>query len=485
MAVGTGTGREQQDALLLEQFLHTRIAEAMREFQPEPKTLMTWLRPKTPANLKWLLPKVVRNNPLEYKQVAIKGITDSAMLGLSAVIPAGTIYAIGAKVGLELFEVYFNETFRKNLTENRGAADALGYKLVTQDDVASHYKEKVAAMRHCIRATIYAIAEFIEFQSTSVPQLHIELEPAKKRQVDSFINSTHRWRTSYRSMAAALSLFVQENAEIVKRIKYARATQSKETKRLLQLNAVFAFEVADVLIEFLRAFELQGVAELKRLHGEIKSEIIVGRNSLSALETEISSARSSTAISGERAAQKAETIASQRLALNLIQDHWDRLMEKVDGTGQSSSKIFALALQRLEIIKLEAQASLTVAGLIEVTDAVQGNFIALDDMLQDIDKLEVMPITEEEVRLYLNIEPVRLVGEPSVGTAEPHQQVEAVLATDTTPRGGSKAPRRRKQVESLTTTDSPLKVEAVLATDPTPTAAPKAPRRRTETRRTP
>jgi hypothetical protein len=419
MAAGDPLGNENEDAKLLEEFLHARIAEAMRELKPEPKTVMTWLRPKTPAKLSWLLPKEVKSNPLEYQKIAIKGISDSVTLGLATVVPAGTIYAIGAKVGLELFETYFKDTFRTSLTATRTGADALSFRLVEQADVTNHYKEKVAAMRHCIRATIYAVAEFIELQGMSLPQLrNTELEPAKQRQVESFIDSTHRWRTSYRSMATALSLFVQENAEIVKRIKQARATRSEDTKRLFQLNAVFSFEVADVIVEFLRSFELQGIAELRRLHSEIKSEIVSGRNNLSALETEISSARSTKAISEERAAQTVETIASTRQALNLIQDHWDRLMERIDGSEQSATRLFALAIQRLEIIKLEAKTSLTVSGLIDVTEAVQGNFTALGDMLHDIDQLEVMPITEEDVRVFLNIDPGRPAAMPETAELE-------------------------------------------------------------------
>ena len=386
-------GNEAEQAQRLEQILRARITDAMQSLRPEPPTFLTWLRPKPTGN------------PLAFRQIVINGATTAMRSGILGMLPVSLVYQVGAKVGLDLFENYFNETFRANLTAIRTGADTLSYRLVDRMEVAAHHKQKIAEMRHCVRATICAVAEFIEMEGMSLQVARgTELEPAKQRQIKSFIDSTYRWKVSYRSMATALNLFVEENADIVKRLKRVRANPSEDTRRLFQLNAVFSYEVADVIIGFLHAFELQGVPELKRLHDEIMSEIADGRSHLAALEREIASAWRIKEISEKKFKASAQSISGTRRALDLIENHWNKLLEKIEGSEQSATKLFAQAIRRLEIIKLEAKANLTVAGLVDVTDAVQDNFLALGDMLEDIDRIEVLPITDEDVRMFLNID---------------------------------------------------------------------------------
>ena len=381
-----------EQAQRLEQVLRARVAAAAQSIRPEPRGFLGWMRQKPPEH------------PLAFRTIAINGATTAIRTGIMSLVPAQLVFQVGAKVGLDLFETYFNQTFRANLTATRSGAEALSYRLVDQVDVAAHHKEQVAQMRHCIRATIYAVAEFIELEGMSLQMARgTELEPAKLRQISSFIDSTYRWKVSYRSMATALSLFVQENADIVKRIERARATRSDDTRRLFQLNAVFSYEVADVIIGFLQAFELQGIPELKRLHGEIMAEIGEGRTHLAALETQMDAAWSAKEVSQQKFEKSAQSIAGTRRALDLIRNHWNALLDKIEGSERSATRLFGQAIRRLEIIKLEAKANLTVAGLVAVTDAVQDNFTALGDMLDDIERIDVMPITDDDVRMFLNI----------------------------------------------------------------------------------
>ena len=99
------------------------------------------------------------------------------------------------------------------------------------------------------------------------------------------------------------------------------------------------------------------------------------------------------------------SIAGTWRALDLIENQWQELLKKIDDLEQNVSR-FSRIIQKLEIIKLEAETSLTVSGLVDVTGAIHDNFAALGDMIQDIDDLEIVPITDEAdeaVGLLLNI----------------------------------------------------------------------------------
>lgn len=382
--------KEKTPPKRLEELLHERIAEAEKSFRPETQTFLIW--------------KKAPKDPLAFNKVAIKGVGTAASAGLAA-LQAPEIYQIGAKVGLALFERYFNETFLANLASNRGAADTLSYYLVRDDKVGSRYKANVARMRYNVQATIYAVAGFLEEQKMSLEAARTtDLDPAKQRQIKSFVEANHQWRTSYRSMATALKLFVEENADILRRLQRARETGSEDRRRLFQLNAVFAYEVADAIIGFTRAFQLQGISELKRLHDEIMKEVERGKQQLKALEQQIMSARRSHAIDDDRFSRSSAGIDGRRRALDLIQARWTNLLRQLAESEKNSLQFFGSIIQKLEIIKLEAQANLTVTGLVDITGAVQENFMALEDMVNDIDKLEVVPITDEDVSIFLNFD---------------------------------------------------------------------------------
>ncbi len=302
----------------IEEVLRERIAEIQSSLEPEKPSILKWRHSSSTFD------------PLKITRIVIKGISNIARHGMSA-IPMNTIHRIGANVGLDLFNGYFESSYQKILTPQRSTGQALSHYLVTDNKISAKYRYSIYKMRTQIRATIFAVAEFIEAQELTINTSQFyDIDPAKQRQISTFVDSRYQWKTSYRSIRTAIYLFVQQNNELERRINIARKTNSKDLFALLQMNAVLVYEVADVLIGFLQSFEIQGIGALRRLYDEIIGEVNRGRAQLQSMTSKVESAEKERALSEERIEKFRYSIQTKSKTLDLLEEKWQALMSAID-----------------------------------------------------------------------------------------------------------------------------------------------------------
>lgn len=271
--------RRTRPAARLDKFLREKIEEAVKEFDKA-----------RPSFIKQIFAGRPKKGHLTVQPIAVKGFNyalRSAIVGGAA--PQAVLYQTASNVVIDLMSEYY-----KNIVDavkgNNPRPDAiLSLSLVKSENVGDKFKYNVARMRHCLQKVILSVAEYIEMQDFSSLNdvLSEEIDPNKIDRVRRFVNAQYNVHVSYKSLSVSLQLFAKINEEILTKLNTNKITNPQKAHSMFVMNSIFVYEIADFIISFISAFELQGIEELKKLHDQAIAEISRGRFQIQKIKNQI------------------------------------------------------------------------------------------------------------------------------------------------------------------------------------------------------
>jgi hypothetical protein len=381
----------------LDKFLRTQIEQAALEYDQS-----------RPSLLSQVFAGKKKQSPLALPPAVVSGFRHMVRAAASpAATPEAVVYSTAANVAIDMFSGYYDKLDTSVRSKNAGSETLLSFHLISDNNVAGKLKESVGRMRYCIQKTIVATAQYIEMgEFASLEEVLRETpDQAKQQKTHKFVDSQYRLHVSYRSMAISLQLFAAVNQELLNRIQREKISNPAKAHRSLVTNAVFVYEIADLIIAFLEAFELQGIPELHQLHQQAMGEVAEGRiesdESIERLDNLARSGRTTfLRLEDERRAAR-----ERRDAFDQMESAWTDLMAKIDN-AQHGMHNFKHYIEEFEIIKLSARTNIRILNLMSVTKMIQQNIESTQQMMLQVDQLRLPSITADDVRRYLNLSPL-------------------------------------------------------------------------------
>lgn len=389
------SGDEAKKKASLRKYLEDKIENAGREFAKSNRpvfNILFWRQKPKP-------------DPLCLHQTIVKGFDYALRAAIIKGAPATTVvYETAANMVIDRVQSCVKKNMSSIQSTDSSGNAFLSFKIVQSDTIGRSFKENINRMRHEVQAAIFATSEYIQMQEfASLNEvLDSKVDSAKKQQISTFVNGHYRLHVSYQAMGIALQLFSLVNQELLERINQSRNRAGDEFDKLAVTNAVLVYEVADVIIAFLRAFELQGVKEIRDIHNQVTREIKRGRVENHAILDRIDHREKSSGLSFLNLALEREAVHERLNALEQLEKEWSGLIKKIDDVQKGAYK-FADCVDDLEILKSNAAANLTILGLMEITRMVKTNIETIQGVLR-VDRLQITPITADDVRRFLRVQ---------------------------------------------------------------------------------
>jgi hypothetical protein len=375
-------------------YVECRIESLMKEYENNKESKFKQLF-KRKSNI---------NNPLALKKISVKGFEHAARSSVVSSFSGPIGVAVDTAAGL-IIDKTRTEVEKRISSHNSvdGSSESiLSYKLITGQSISNKTQNAILNMRHQIQSTILATSEYIEnkeFQSLSELLDHDVSEP-KKVQISQFIDGHYKMHVSYHSMAISLKLFAKINERLLDKIEMHREGSGSDYHSLAVVNAVLIYEVSDVIIGFLKDFEVQGVDEILCIYQQVDREIERGKEQNNDIIEQINNQNDDSSIEMSRSIERAQ---DRIKALQELDKQWKLLLDKIKGIQGEVSK-FKSCISRLEIMKKEAAANITILGLMEVTKMVKSNIETIEGVLEVNDKIEIAPLTAQDVFRFLRVE---------------------------------------------------------------------------------
>jgi len=379
-------GRKRRERKGIERLLIDELDSAVREYDSRvPSRYWPIFRRRTTFN--WL----------EVRPLAIKGFRHFLTSAARTPVPEVVCYDVATSMVLSTFESYFNKV--DSSSEGSNKSDVLSFKLVRNEDIPQRVKEEIGRMRQRIRKAIFTVASNMEANKFASLGEALDAEAGStSARREAFLNAQFRTNVSCTSIAVSLELFRRTTEKLLEKIRSYRNKDVKMERRYVLLSAVFVYEILDLMISFLKTFEVQGVDELRDMHEQMKSEIEAGDRKNLELAKRIRAILDKGGDRGELN-DSIERIQRRKEALAECRKIWEKLMVDISNIENGVSG-FRDRIEVLEIKRDEAAENIRIMGITEVTAMLIDNVKAVESVMT-MKLPSLPPLTLEDIRRYV------------------------------------------------------------------------------------
>src|ERR1043166_3596522 len=258
-------GRKRRERKGIERLLTEELDSAVRDYDRRVPSRYWPIFRRRRSPFDWL----------ELRPIAIKGFRHFLVSAVRTPVPEAVCYEVATSVVVSTFESYFNRA--DSSTDGKNKSDVLSFRLVRNEDVPQRVKEEVGRMRQRIRKMIFTVASYMETNQFASLGAALDADAGSMNlQRESFLNARFKINVSCASIAVSVELLRKTTEKLLERIRSYREKDVRMERRYVLLTAVFVYEILDLMVSFLKTFEIQGVEELREIHEQMKSQIEAG-----------------------------------------------------------------------------------------------------------------------------------------------------------------------------------------------------------------
>ena len=342
----------------------------------------------------------------------MKRLIISAFL-IATFINAETVYEEKARMALQNIatEQISKIEITANTTSSRNEKNLKGFVLSTQirtfSDIPKNIDSDINSIKKNTRLLIRQIATDIEMhnnnnsgaltldergnvQYTSNPNLPDDLN--KKR--EELLEANLKNNVSIRSAYLAISLLGGINNEIITKAKEAKGRKEKE--KLYMKQAVFVYEISDIVLSLLNELTLDGKNSIVKLHKEAQTRVATN---LKNIDTQKEKARKLTTkgiISQGDLDKELDALSLMGKASERSLDAWKGILSKIGSQEQYLENL----KQKKELIaykqskaKLQIETLRDLRGVASLRDSIG----AIDDLVGAVDQLDLLVLDDQAV----------------------------------------------------------------------------------------
>lgn len=283
----------------------------------------------------------------------------------------------------------------------------LSSQLASFSDIPKTVDAEIKAIRRGIRLLIRQVAMDIELNDGKSGTLTVDdrgnisyqpnpdLPKALNEKREQLLRADLNNRISARSAALALKILASINDSL--KAQAANAQNGAEKRRVFLTQAIYVYEMADIVLELLDGLELEGKPVLEGLHREAQERVRQRGHEIDQQVKEVKRLERQGLFTSEQARREEETLELMRKASQAGLDSWNELMAQV---GSQEEFLNNIKSKKGIISYKREKARLQVATLRDIKSVVAARDIigSMDDLVDVVADLDLLVLDEGTVR---------------------------------------------------------------------------------------
>jgi hypothetical protein len=256
---------------------------------------------------------------------------------------------------------------------------------------------QVGTFRSGLREEVVTIAKRMETNRLCKIKQRLakhKLPPLQASQAQDIQSALCDILVSYHSITQGLDVLRHFNEKILNKIERAKGSKKAE---LMLFNAVITYEVTDLVISFLRNFELKGREQLETICEAVEQELNKQQQEDNRIYTEAKNGQSDAHV------RVAKNVEDRRKIREMVEKKWNEIWARVDGLEQNVLEAKG-GIDELELVRDNARGQIDLLQVMGVTHLVQSNIESLD-RLGSVNNIQLAPLTADDV--------LSMIGQPS------------------------------------------------------------------------
>lgn len=336
---------------------------------------------------------------------------------MSTFLKAETQYEEKARVALQQIatEQIIKIEQTSNTTSSKNEKNLKGFVLSTQirtfSDIPKNIDQDILAIKKNTRLLIRQIATDIELHNNNnsgalsldergnvkyTPNPNLPDDLNKKR--EDLLEANLKNNVSVRSAYLALSLLGGINNEIIAKAKEAKGRKEKE--KLYMKQAVFVYEISDIVLSLLNDLTLDGKNSITTLHGEAKTRVAANLKNIDVQKEKARQLKSKGILSQSELDKELDALSLMGKASERSLDAWKGILDKIG----SQEKFLENLKQKKDLIeykqskaKLQIETLRDLRGVASLRDSIG----AIDDLVSAVDQLDLLVLDDNAVTQLL------------------------------------------------------------------------------------
>ncbi len=313
-----------------------------------------------------------------------------------------------AKIVIEQIE-QIKET--ANSTGSKNEKNLKGYVLSSQirtfSDIPKNIDNEINIIKEQTRLLIKKIALDIEINREGTsgvlsldgnghilykpnPNLPEELNRKRKELLESGLKNN----VSIRSASLALRLLVGINGQLVEQALVAKDRKLKE--RLYMTQAIYVYEISDIVLSLLDSLSLDGVGIINKLHADAKSRVSTNIGNISKQKEMAKKLKVDGLLSQENLDKELSSLDLIEKANTKSLNVWKNMLGKV---GNQQTYLNGLKKKREIIAYKQSKAKIQIETLRDLRGAasLRDSIGSIDDIIDAVDQLDLLVLDEKAV----------------------------------------------------------------------------------------
>lgn len=314
------------------------------------------------------------------------------------------------KKQIEKMNTLANSTNSAN--ENNIKGFVLSSHIRTFSDIDTHIKNKINTMRNEIKDLIIRIALEIEINNDTSGKLGIDdrgniyyqsnknLPKNTNDKQEKLLKANLQNSVSVRSIELAVRLLANINSELIEQGK--RAKTGKQKEKIYMKQAVYVYEMSDMLLELLNKINLDGAGVIYSIYDEAEKKSKKRIADIDEEKKKVDSLVQKGMMSQETGTKEKESYRLIQQASQKSLEVWDEILKKI---GNQEKFLVHLKKQK-ELIKFKRKKALfQLEALrdIRTVKEVKNTIGSLDKLVDSVSSLELLVLDEYTVQQLLGI----------------------------------------------------------------------------------
>jgi hypothetical protein len=277
-------------------------------------------------------------------------------------------------------------------------------------DISKNINRNINQIKRNIRSLIKAIALDIEINKGSSGSLsldkdgNIKYKPSKnlpekldtKRKI--LLESNLDNSVSIKSASLAFQLLVSINDDLKQQAR--KATNRKTKENFYMTQAIYIYEMADILLELLDGLALDGKNSILTLYQDAKLRVNTSISNIEKQKEKAKKLKEKKLISTQALKQELSDLDLIKKANERSLDTWKSIINKIGNQENFLNKLKAqkdLIIYKRDKAKLQIETLRDLASVAELKDSIG----SLDDIVASVAKLDLLILDEKTVSSLL------------------------------------------------------------------------------------
>ncbi|GEM_PF-1705271 len=303
---------------------------------------------------------------------------------------------------------------KTNTTPSANKDNIKGFVLSTHlrsfKDIPANINAEIEGIRTEIRALIRVVAQDIELRGNSSGALrmdergriHYQESPNLPKELDdrreALLRANLQNNVSVRSAQLAIRLLSDFNNTFQTQAQAAKTRQDKE--RIYMAQAIYVYEIADIVVNLFDTLKLEGKDEILKLHQEAQQNVATRQQNITAQTAKIKQLEQKGLMKPDQARKEEQALALMGQANQKSLEAWGDVLQKLDSMGDFLDNVQQkkeLLEYKRDTAKLQIETLRDMRGVAELRDTIG----AMDDLALAVADLNLLHLDDNTVRELL------------------------------------------------------------------------------------